>query len=270
MRTIAHISDLHFNRVDPEVVEGLVRDLTGRPPPTVLVVSGDFTQRARRSQFAAAKAFLSRIDFPRLVVPGNHDIPLYDIMRRALRPLHRYRRYISHDLHPAHIDDEIAVLGINTARAAALKDGRISISQIKHIADRFSELDNRLFKILVTHHPFIPPASDPVATVVRRGRLALEAMKDSGCELILAGHLHLAYSGDVRAHHVMIKRSIMVAQAGTAFSHRRRGEPNAFNVITIERPYVNIEVRRWDGEQFAPALAKTFAHTEDGGWLVKQ
>ena len=269
MRTIAHISDLHFGTEEPPLVEGLLVTLNNLKPDLV-VISGDLTQRARRSQFAAAQTFLKRIAFPYLVVPGNHDIPLYDIMRRALRPLHRYRRYISNDLHPAVIDDEIAVLGINTARAAALKDGRISISQIKHIADRFAELDSKLFKVLVTHHPFIPPASDPVATTVRRAGLALEAMKDSGCELILAGHLHLAYSDDVRAHHLMIKRSILVAQAGTVFSHRRRGEANAFNVITVERPKVAIEVRRWDGEQFATDVVKKFSHTAEHGWRIEQ
>jgi 3',5'-cyclic AMP phosphodiesterase CpdA len=268
MRTLAHISDLHFGTEEPALVEGLLTALDAAKPDFV-VVSGDLTQRAKREQFAAAKVFLDRIPFPYMVVPGNHDIPLYDVMRRALRPLHRFRRYITSDLKPAFVDDEIAILGINTARAAALKDGRISLWQIKHIADRFNELDAKLFKVLVTHHPFIPPESAPTATVVKRGALALEAMKESGCELILAGHLHLAYSGEVRSHHVAIKRSVMVAQAGTVFSHRRRGEANAFNLITIDRPSVKIEVQRWNGEQFAPDVLRHYMHTATGGWRLE-
>src|SRR6185503_12471780 len=101
MRTIAHISDVHFGRTDPAVVEGLIKDLSEREP-SLLVVSGDFTQRARERQYAAAAAFLKRLPAPQLVVPGNHDIPLFDIVRRFFFPLARYRRHITADLRPAY------------------------------------------------------------------------------------------------------------------------------------------------------------------------
>jgi 3',5'-cyclic AMP phosphodiesterase CpdA len=114
MRTIAHISDVHFGRTDPAVVEGLVQDLSSRHP-SVLVVSGDFTQRARARQYRAAAEFLKRLPTPQLVVPGNHDIPLYDIIRRFFFPLNRYRKYITKDLRPVYQDEELFVLGINTA-----------------------------------------------------------------------------------------------------------------------------------------------------------
>src|SRR3954471_16734760 len=99
MRTIAHISDLHFGRLDRPVAEGLVADLA-RHKPDLLVVSGDFTQRARERQFAAAAAYLKRLPTPQLVVPGNHDVPLFDVIRRIFFPLARYRRLISRDLRP--------------------------------------------------------------------------------------------------------------------------------------------------------------------------
>src|SRR5256885_14849667 len=113
MRTIAHISDIHFGRTDPAVVEGLVQDLSERAA-TLLIVSGDFTQRGRERQYADASAFLRRLPSPQLVVPGNHDIPLFDIIRRFFFPLRRYRRYISTDLRPVYQDEELFVLGINT------------------------------------------------------------------------------------------------------------------------------------------------------------
>src|ERR1700722_10258980 len=117
MRTIAHISDLHFGSEDPRLAEGLLADLA-EVRPALVAVSGDLTQRARRGQFAAARAVLSRIPFPQLVVPGNHDIPFYDLGRRFLRPLNRFRRYITHDLNPTFADEEMLVVGINTARSA--------------------------------------------------------------------------------------------------------------------------------------------------------
>src|SRR5215203_2252501 len=99
MRTIAHISDIHFGRTDPPVVEGLVKDLAGRHP-SLLVMSGDFTQRARERQYRDAAAFMARLPGPQLVVPGNHDIPLYDVIRRFFFPLSRYRKHITPDLRP--------------------------------------------------------------------------------------------------------------------------------------------------------------------------
>src|SRR4051812_18248336 len=115
MRTIAHISDLHFGRVDPPVAEALVEDLRA-VGPALVVVSGDFTQRARRDQFEAAAAFLKRLPMPQLVVPGNHDLPLYDVATRFVRPLRRYRRFISADMRPMFRDDELLVVGVNSAR----------------------------------------------------------------------------------------------------------------------------------------------------------
>src|SRR5271166_2836489 len=132
MRTIAHLSDLHFGRHDAAVAEALVADLAALRPDLV-VISGDLTQRARRGEFAAARAFLDRLPAPFIAVPGNHDVPLYDLVRRTFRPLHRFARYITDLSHPFFADAEIAVLGINTARSMAISSGRISHDQMQAI-----------------------------------------------------------------------------------------------------------------------------------------
>src|SRR5205823_6106338 len=122
-------------------------------------------------------------------------------------------------------DEEMAVAGVNTARSNTWKEGRISLAQIEGLKARFDSVPRHLFKVLVSHHPFIPPQSDAQAALVGGARRALKMLEACGCTLILAGHLHQAYSGDVRPYHLEINRSILVAQAGTAISHRRRGEP---------------------------------------------
>ena len=197
-------------------------------------------------------------------MPGNHDIPLYNVVARFGWSLASYRRYITNDMCPKFSDDELAVAGVNTARPNRWKDGRISKEQIEELWNFFRAEPDSKFKVLVGHHPFIPPTSDAKAPLVDGAKAALRMLELSGCHLILAGHLHLAYSGDVRPHHVEIKRSILVAQAGTAISHRRREEPNAFNVVTIDGDRLAIEVRAWDGREFTSAGVAEFAATGEG------
>lgn len=251
MKTIAHISDLHFGREDPAVADGLVEDLQ-RLKPTLVVNSGDFTQRARRRQYRAAAAYMARLPQPQIAVPGNHDVPLYDVLRRFLSPLGRYQRYITSEMYPRYMDEGIAVLGINTARSATWKSGRISMEQIREMERVFAAVPRELFKVVVTHHPFIPPPGDEGAGVdlVGRASEALEVIARCGVDLLLAGHLHHGYTGDVRTYYPAAGRSTIVAQAGTAISHRIRQEPNGYNLIELETDRITIIVRRWDGNRF--------------------
>jgi 3',5'-cyclic AMP phosphodiesterase CpdA len=252
---IAHISDLHFGKEDLRVADGLLADLVARTP-TVVAVSGDLTQRARAREFRGARAFLDRLPGKVLVVPGNHDVPLWDVFSRFARPLSNYRHHLTPDLAPMLHHEDLAVMGVNTARSWTFKNGRISWAQIEQIRARFAPLPERIFKVLVTHHPFVPSPGDPDPAVVGRGFHALQAAEASGVDLLLAGHLHVGFSGDVRAHHLSIRRSMLVAQAGTAISVRTRGEPNTYNWITFEAPHLTIEVRGWAGDAFA-TLSRT-------------
>lgn len=265
MRRIAHISDLHFGTEDHAVAEGLLTDLAEHQPH-LIAVSGDLTQRARPREFRLAREYLDRMSAPKLIVPGNHDLPLFNVVARMFRPLKRYRRLVTTDLHPFFLDEELAVAGVNTARSTNWKNGRISVKQIQGLKAKFDTVPHHLFKVLVSHHPFIPPARDADAAIVGRARAALKVLEACGCSLILAGHLHHAYNGDVRPHHLEIKRSILVAQAGTAISHRRRDEANAYNVITMDADLLKLEVRRWDGRQFIGTGIISYRMTEEG-WM---
>jgi len=251
MAVIAHLSDLHFGREDPRLVEALVRDLAAARPD-LLAVSGDLTQRARGREFAAARAFLDRIEVPRLVVPGNHDIPLLDLFRRFSRPLARYRRYIADETDPFLATARLAALGVNTARSNVWKNGRLSQAQIDSIRSRFCPLPADVFKVLVAHHPFLPPPDDPAPPLVGRGPEALRVAEECGVDLILSGHLHRGFTGDIRAHHVTMRRSILVAQAATATSHRTRNEANGYNLIRFDSPQLEFTQLAWDGQAFRP------------------
>ena len=264
MRTLAHLSDLHFGRVDARLLAPLARRVR-QSRPHVVVVSGDLTQRAKSAEFRDARRFLDTLPQPLVVVPGNHDVPLYNLWQRFLQPLAKYRRYISDEIEPAYIDNEIAVVGVNTARSAAFKGGRINATQLARIRSRFATLDERTTKVIVTHHPFdLPPGHAPRATV-GRARLAMEAFAECGADLLLAGHLHTTHVGDTTARYRIEGFAALMVQAGTATSLRARGEANAFNVLRIEPEIVRIERFGWDGGDFAPASEETFERYA-AGW----
>ncbi len=265
MKSIAHISDIHFGTEEKTIAAGLIEDIN-HLSPDLIVVSGDLTQRARTNQFKAAKAFLEKLKSKKLIVPGNHDIPLYDFFRRFLFPLTRYTKIITEDLSPLYEDDEIVVLGINSARSLTWKNGRISIEQMNGIEEKLCVIDDSKFKVIATHHPFIPPPGEPGIELVGRSVKALRFIDECKVDLLLAGHLHHGYSGDVRAYYPKTQRSVISAQAGTAISNRIREEPNAFNFISIDKTFFTIEIRIWNGKEFESSIITSY-RKKDEKWV---
>ena len=258
MRTIAHLSDLHFGRHDETAAERLLADIS-QTKPDLTVITGDLTQRARHRQFAAARAFLERLPRPVVVVPGNHDVPLYDIVERFLGRLARYRRYISAELQPFFADDEIALLGLNTARSVTFANGRISRQQAAAITTIFSEVPAGRLRVLAIHHPLAPPLAAANSAPVGRSAMALEAITGAGVRLVLSGHHHRALSGDPAGSDLIAKGSILFVHAGTAISTRLRGEPNSYNLLRVEPTAVTCTVRTFTGNDFLNAETAHYA-----------
>ncbi len=265
MRTLVHLSDLHFGRVDPGLLDPLVNAVQAIEPDLV-TVSGDLTQRARSSQFAAARAFLDRLPTPQIVVPGNHDVPLYDVVRRFASPLARYRRYIADDLEPWFVDDEIGVVGINTSRSLTFKEGRINELQIDRVRQRLLGLPDGVMKVVVTHHPVDLPAAFSAHGIVGRAALAREMLAACGCDLVLAGHLHRSIASEGSARADAAAHEPVVVQAGTATSTRGRGEYNSFNVIVLDPGRIEVTHYRWLASEgvFAPGGGERFARSTVG------
>ncbi len=266
MRTLVHLSDLHFGRVDEAILAPLI-EKTRAAAPHVVVVSGDLTQRARSAEFVAARAFLDALPTPRIVVPGNHDVPLYNVFDRFFRSLDKYRQHITTDLEPFYVDEEIAVLGINTARALTFKDGRINERQIEKIRERMCELGAEMTKIVVTHHPFDLPENSPHGVVGGAGQ-AMATIARCGVDVILSGHLHLIHTGHSAERFDAGGHSSLIIQAGTATSTRGRGEANSFNVIHIDGRRIRIERNVWQPEAAAFTTSRVEQFEESPrGWV---
>ncbi len=265
MARLIHLSDLHFGAHDPKLVEAVERKI-GEVAPDLVVVSGDFTQRARTEQFQEACRFLERLrdaGHDVLAVPGNHDVPLYDVFRRFLSPLTRYMRYIDDTLCPMMEVPGATVLGINTARSFTFKDGRINEEQMQFIRDTFARTDPNSARILVTHHPlFALQVGDSMTRAVGRSELALDAIGDAGVDLLLAGHNHDA---SVHSARDLVTRAgaALVVQAGTATSTRVRDQSQSFNEIEVDCPMITVTVEAWDGSGFAARDAQRYERQDD-------
>jgi 3',5'-cyclic AMP phosphodiesterase CpdA len=267
MRTIAHLSDLHFGRANPEVLTPLVEAIIAEQPD-VVAVSGDLTQRARERQFIQARAFLDRLPSPQIVIPGNHDVPLYDVMRRFAAPLARFRRHVTSDLTPFYRDDEIAIAGVNTARSLTFKGGRINAEQVEAIAAQFAELPPSVLRIVVTHHPFDLPGDVDASQRVGRAVMAMEGFARAGVDLFLSGHLHQSHSSTTQRYGIE-GHSALVVQSGTSTSTRGRGESNAFNLLRVDRDRIAVETRTWHSGRGAFELARTTVYGRgQDGWSL--
>lgn len=266
MRRIVHLSDIHFGRVDYEIVRRVTEKIN-ELEPHVVVVSGDLTQRARSSEFAEAKQFLDQLPSPQIVVPGNHDVPLYNVFDRFVRPLDKFKKYITNDLTPSYLDDEVAVIGISTARSMTIKGGRINDEQIRRIRAQMCPLADDMLKIVVTHHPFDLPAGFDEDDIVGRAQKAMPRLSECGADVFLAGHLHISHVVDTAIRYRLENgRSALVIQAGTATSVRARGEAHSFNVLEFASPLLNVLRLSCESaaEGFRVADSHAYTQTSDG------
>lgn len=251
MITLVQISDPHFGTEQPPVVEALLQ-LVHRLKPEAVVISGDITQRARRAQFNAARKFVDRLAVRTLMVPGNHDIPLFNIAARAMYPYAGYTRVFGADLEPSFESPGLMILCVNTTRPARHKDGELSEQQIASVSARLQSAAARQLRIVVTHQPVHVIRESDVANLLHGHEAAIRAWSHAGADIIMGGHIHLPYVRPLRESHAGVVRQTWAVQAGTSVSHRvRDGIPNSVNVIIYSPGDATCTVERWDyaGEQ---------------------
>lgn len=258
MRRILHVSDLHFGRDRPELLRPLI-DAINALSPDLVAISGDFTQRARLGQFRAARAFLSMIEPPSIAVPGNHDTPLDNLFVRLVTPWQRYRHYIDGDLEPTWEDDEVAVVGVNTVNKWSWQRGKIGRHTVRRVCAAFEGNRGRRMHFAMLHHP-LEHGPDVEKRLMRGAREALRRLGRCGADIVLSGHLHRWGAQPFSAH-----EGVLFVQAGTGLSTRARGEPNDFNLLTVEGRSVLVE--QWTAAEatFRRARAERFDKT-DGSW----
>jgi 3',5'-cyclic AMP phosphodiesterase CpdA len=249
MSVLLHISDTHFGTEQRPVMDALGR-LSRELVPDVLVVSGDITQRARRAQFRAARDFVASLAAPAtLVIPGNHDIPLFNLPARLFAPYGGYRRAFGRDLEPSLEAANLLVLCVRTTRRYRHVDGEVSGAQIERVAQRLRAARPEQLRIVVTHQPVHVIRVEDEKNLLHGHEAAIRGWCEAGADLVLSGHIHLPYVRPLGERIPGLPRATWIANAGTAVSSRVRHEaPNSVNVVrwAISPPRRRCTVERWD------------------------
>lgn len=257
MTRIAHLSDPHFG-TEPDRLPGLLVEYLATLEPDAVVVSGDLTQRALAGQFRAARRFLSELPAPALVVPGNHDAPLWNLPLRLVDPWRTWRRQLGRPLEGRIETRDAVIVGVNSANPRVWKDGLVPPERVAVLAASFADAGERR-RILVLHHPPDPPEGEPPSLYAAEA--LLRACVGAGVEMILSGHLHFTQVARVAS-----VPGILAVQAGTCLSARIRGEGNAFTLLDLQADGVAVSHHRFAADGAFRADAVTVWQRGAEGW----
>lgn len=255
MTLLLQVSDPHFGTERPVVMAAL-EALWRERAPDLLLLTGDITQRARVPEFRAARAFIDRIA-PRalLAIPGNHDIPLFDLWSRCLHPYRRFQRHFQPALDGEFRTADVQVVAVNTTRWYRHTDGELSVQQIERVAQRLRAAAQARCRVVAVHQPVAVTRESDVSNLLHGHEAAVHAWAQAGADLIVGGHIHLPFVVPLRERWPALPRPMWAVQAGTALSTRvRGGVPNSVNLIDLGPQWA---VERWDfdasAERFVPA-----------------
>jgi 3',5'-cyclic AMP phosphodiesterase CpdA len=264
---LLQISDVHFGPYFvPKVGAALLRAVQ-ELEMDVIIVSGDFTQRAKREQFAEARTFLEQLPkCPTVVIPGNHDVPLYRVVERIFNPYGLYKEYISQDLDIVLRTPDAVVVALNSTKPLrAIVNGRIARWQLEFTEQAFRTAPPEALRIVVAHHHFAPAPDYEGGQVMPQAKRAIDCFTDLKVDMIIGGHLHRAYIGNSLDVYPGEDRDhgIIIVQSGTTTSRRGRArerEKNSFNHIRIAEGVVRITHYMYfsDLDGFAPVSRHLF------------
>ena len=264
MTRLIHLTDLHFGLERPELTLPLA-DAVLRCQPDFLVVSGDLTQRARSGQFRRAMDYLNGFGLPMMVIPGNHDIPLFNLPLRFLAPRRGYLRHASADLQPMAQVGPLRLFGTDTSDPFSWRRGILHAAEVDRICTALRDSPADAVNILVCHHPLEePPGFQRGET--RGARAGLQRLAEAGLHLVMSGHLHawsigLGITPDT-------PRALFQMQTGTALCGRAGEGDHGFAVLDVAPG--KLQVTPWLVDEsvqlFQPRPRQDFTH-QGGLWI---
>lgn len=272
MFRILHYSDPHFGAADMRIATAAL-EIATEITPDLTVVSGDFSMRGRRSEFAQATEWLAALPQPVITFPGNHDVPaLNQPFDRFFSPFRRFRKHISDTEEPtAKLGDIGSLATANSTTPFGLhvdwSRGFLSPIQTHALNTFYEDLPPDQLRVFGMHHPVIGSGAKARA-LVSPMPLVKSFFNTSKIDLVLAGHFHQSKIGLFpETPTEEDARTLVVSQSPSVCTTRLKGEPNGFHLITLEKNAIEIELWRWNLDAFLPERSRAF-HRSDDRWEV--
>lgn len=248
---IIHLSDLHFGTEVQALLDALINDVD-KLKPDLIIVSGDLTQRARHEQFQDAMRAMHRFQQQKqLIVPGNHDISLYNLFERLFLTFNKYQKWVS-KIPVSFENDRVSILGINSVTPYKPMGGYITQEQLDRVKDYFAHQPADNVKIIVMHHNLIRSERHHI---INESEKIINVFAKANVNLVLSGHIHLARIEQLKRR--FFHHNMYVITAGTAISTRTI-EPNSYNVIDIFASHFELTVRFFEQGSFLQKSVKIY------------
>lgn len=248
MIRLAQFSDVHFGDENVAAVEAATR-MVCDDPPDMTIVTGDITRFAEVNELEAARDWLARLPTPLLVTPGNHDAPYLAWFDRIFRPFARYEQIIGPAWAQTHLDDQVAVRGLNTARGAQPRmnwsKGQISREQAREAVSWFAGAPSDRLRVVALHHPLTEMIGGPMTGKVWGGTDAARDFSEAGVDIVLSGHVHAPFA----LPYPFTDQRTYAIGCGT-LSVRERGVPAGFNLIDVDDREIHVRAQAWSGSHF--------------------
>lgn len=274
MHTILHVSDIHAGDPFRPDLAQLVHVEADELKPDVVIVSGDLVDHEYVDQYQRARRWLDGFKHPLVVIPGNHDVPFRHPIDRFLRPMEKFRTYIEPNPNPFFYQGDLAVVGLNSTRSFTIKGGKLGDAELGVVRDRFKPLPSHVCRVVTAHHHFAPPPGFGSQSVIADAKRAIHVMEECDVDLILSGHMHVAYIGNTLDFYPMSRRGIIIVQCGTTTSARGKGRErgkNSFNVIRVHERHISITQHLYDGtaRRFLPMARHLFPRRLPGPYYLR-
>jgi 3',5'-cyclic AMP phosphodiesterase CpdA len=243
--TIAQLSDIHvggplsFPEDEMKHIVERVRSIE----PDVVVVAGDLTTAGYEWEYEEVAAWLETIEFPKVVIPGNHDarnVGYLHFKDRFGDAFSRYRQSFDGDRAERLAATGFTIVGLDSSEPD-VNEGRIGRDRYPWIRAQFDEPDD--MRILAVHHHLVPiPGTGRERNTVTDAGDLLLALTDLDVDVVLSGHKHVPFFWGVNG--------MLICNSGTAATRRVRGStPPSWNELRVDASTIKVFVHYQDGRR---------------------
>jgi 3',5'-cyclic-AMP phosphodiesterase len=234
---IAQISDVHMGSgslgLPPEALDGIIERLDAIEPD-VVVLAGDLTAAGYEWEYEEAHRWAERIQFPKVVIPGNHDarnVGYVHFQRFFGDPYSRYREAFDPERAERLRATGFTIVALDSSEPD-VNEGRVGRDRYPWIAEQFDEPHD--IRIVTVHHHLVPiPGTGRERNIVLDAADVLVTLVGLDIDVVLSGHKHVPFFWGLNG--------VLVCNSGTAGTRRiRASTPPSWNELHVDATTIKV------------------------------